>query len=337
MVSPSRCIDVASGPWDDAPAPTTPGRQIPSFALGEGESGIALQRQGRRPTFTTNEPCLRRSDWQWFSRGKSGTEAARAWRTAPDQDPVTPQPGCANHAATSGQRRRTAVTSPSRRRQEWGRHAQHVRPTLHRDGRQVTRLLIVDDHVAVRQGLQQMFATVSGIEVVGVAADGCQAVSQADQLRPDVVLMDIEMPNVDGVEATRRITATHPTSRVVILTASARPEPHPGRAAGRRRQLRAQTRRSGPGGARSPGRRSRGNPTHPGDVSGPGESPAGLGLLDQRLLVRSAAAAVLRCCTAPLYETGRAGLRWADTGSELGGRYWDRTSDLLGVNEALSR
>lgn len=77
-----------------------------------------------------------------------------------------------------------------------------------------------DDHLAVRRRLQQLFATVPGVEVVGVAADGRQAVSQADELRPDVVLMEVQMPNVDGVDATRRITGTHPSSRVVILTVS---------------------------------------------------------------------------------------------------------------------
>lgn len=94
------------------------------------------------------------------------------------------------------------------------------RPQHPDERRVVTRLLIVDDHPAVRRGLQQMFATVPGIEVVGLAADGIQAVSQTVRLGPDVVLMDLEMPRVDGVEATRQITRTHPTSRVVILTAS---------------------------------------------------------------------------------------------------------------------
>jgi DNA-binding NarL/FixJ family response regulator len=83
----------------------------------------------------------------------------------------------------------------------------------------VIRLLIVDDHEVVRQGLEQLFATVPGIEVVGSAVDGGQAVALADQLVPDVVLMDIGMPRVDGIEATRQITAAHPASRVVILTA----------------------------------------------------------------------------------------------------------------------
>jgi DNA-binding NarL/FixJ family response regulator len=100
------------------------------------------------------------------------------------------------------------------------RNGQDVRPFRQRDDVPVTRLLIVDDHLVVRQGLQQLFATVSGVEVVGLAEDGCQAVVQADRLSPDVVLMDIEMPKIDGIEATRRITTTYPTARVVILTAS---------------------------------------------------------------------------------------------------------------------
>ena len=82
----------------------------------------------------------------------------------------------------------------------------------------VIRLLIVDDHLSVRWGLEQMFAMVAGIEVVGSAADGAQAIALADQLVPDVILMDIAMPRVDGVEATRLITVAQPTSRIVILS-----------------------------------------------------------------------------------------------------------------------
>jgi DNA-binding NarL/FixJ family response regulator len=82
----------------------------------------------------------------------------------------------------------------------------------------VIRLLIVDDHTVVRQGLSLLFGTVDDIEVVGTAADGVVALSQVDALTPDVVLMDIGMPRLDGIEATRRIVTADPDARVVILT-----------------------------------------------------------------------------------------------------------------------
>jgi DNA-binding NarL/FixJ family response regulator len=82
----------------------------------------------------------------------------------------------------------------------------------------VIRLLIVDDHAVVREGLRLLFATTPGIEVVGMAGDGAVAVEQARVLAPDVVLMDLGMPVVDGIEATRRIVARDPDARVVVLT-----------------------------------------------------------------------------------------------------------------------
>jgi two-component system, NarL family, response regulator LiaR len=81
------------------------------------------------------------------------------------------------------------------------------------------RLLIVDDHPVVRRGLHQLFSSVADVDVVGVAVDGEQAVVQARALDPDVVLMDIVMPGIDGVEATKQMTATFPRLPVVILTA----------------------------------------------------------------------------------------------------------------------
>jgi DNA-binding NarL/FixJ family response regulator len=83
----------------------------------------------------------------------------------------------------------------------------------------VIRLLIADDHGIVREGLERLFATVTDVEVVGSAADGREAIAIADQTVPDVVLMDIGMPKVDGIEAARRITAAHPASRILMLTA----------------------------------------------------------------------------------------------------------------------
>jgi NarL family two-component system response regulator LiaR len=80
------------------------------------------------------------------------------------------------------------------------------------------RVLVVDDHRIVREGLQVLLAEIDDIEVVGEASNGIQSIDQAEQLRPDVILMDLEMPKMDGVEAIRRITAAQPDLRILVLT-----------------------------------------------------------------------------------------------------------------------
>jgi DNA-binding NarL/FixJ family response regulator len=80
------------------------------------------------------------------------------------------------------------------------------------------RLLIVDDQPLIRRGLAMMLATEPGITIVGQAADGVDAVAQALAARPDVVVMDLQMPRASGVVATREITAQLPATRVVVLT-----------------------------------------------------------------------------------------------------------------------
>lgn len=80
------------------------------------------------------------------------------------------------------------------------------------------RVLIVDDHPVVRDGLRAMLEASPGLEVVGTASDGEEALEQAHRLRPDVVLMDIRMPGINGIEATQRIKAAYPQTAVIILT-----------------------------------------------------------------------------------------------------------------------
>lgn len=83
------------------------------------------------------------------------------------------------------------------------------------------RLLLVDDHDIVRTGIAHIIAKERGIEIVGEAGNGEEAIRLAKQLKPDVVLMDVNMPRLGGVEATQRIRKALPNTRVIILTVHA--------------------------------------------------------------------------------------------------------------------
>ncbi len=80
------------------------------------------------------------------------------------------------------------------------------------------RVLIVDDHQLFRQGLRALLMTAKDIEVVGEARDGMEAIKAAERLKPDIVLMDIQLPYLDGLAATRQLTAAGCGSRVLLLS-----------------------------------------------------------------------------------------------------------------------
>jgi NarL family two-component system response regulator LiaR len=83
------------------------------------------------------------------------------------------------------------------------------------------RVFIAEDHAIVRKGLRALLATEADIDVVGEAADGREAVAEADRLRPDVILMDLVMPELDGIEAIRQVIAAWPHARILVLTSFA--------------------------------------------------------------------------------------------------------------------
>jgi two-component system, NarL family, response regulator LiaR len=83
------------------------------------------------------------------------------------------------------------------------------------------RILIVDDHTVVREGLNALFSAEPEMEVVGMASNGREAVELARELNPDVILLDLVMPEMDGVQATRKIKENNPQARILVLTSFA--------------------------------------------------------------------------------------------------------------------
>jgi DNA-binding NarL/FixJ family response regulator len=83
---------------------------------------------------------------------------------------------------------------------------------------ELIRVFIADDHTLFRDGLRALFSSIEDVELVGEAADGEEAVSGVAEIQPDVVLMDIKMPGMNGIEATRRIVSTSPHVGVIVVT-----------------------------------------------------------------------------------------------------------------------
>ena len=88
------------------------------------------------------------------------------------------------------------------------------------------RILIVDDHIVIREGLAAIFSLQPDLEVVGQAGDGIQALEQFEETQPDLVLMNLRMPRMDGLTATSKIMEISPDARILIYTMGADPATH---------------------------------------------------------------------------------------------------------------
>src|SRR6185312_3740276 len=177
---------------------------------------------GARPVGLPDRPAGHRQRRPARAR-RSGPGAGRAGRRrAADRDRQRPRDGGAHR---SGRRKRAAGHGRARRaarrdgpgRPDPRRRLRAARGAAAR-GARVIGVLVVDDQSMVREGFAALLAAQEDIEVLGTAGDGQEAVELARKVAPDVVLMDVRMPRLDGIEATRILLAEEPTPKVLVLT-----------------------------------------------------------------------------------------------------------------------
>ena len=178
---------------------------------GGAAAGTWSPTAARASTRTRGGTRERKGSGCSASRSGCACSAAR-WRWRARPGPVPGSPCSCRRAAGGlpGRERRPRGCSGGAPDPPRGR----ARPTRRRR----TRVLVVDDHAMLREGMAVLLRPLPDIEVVGEAASGEEAVERARRLRPDVVLMDVSMPGMNGIEATRRILAESPGTRVIGLT-----------------------------------------------------------------------------------------------------------------------